>query len=63
MGVLGQAQPLSWRPCRWTDASTRGTMLADILESQKRQRHRATKALSDIVADAQAFGDYDHPNR
>ncbi len=37
----------------------RRVMLADVLEFQERQRHRADQALSDIVADAQAFGDYD----
>ncbi|MDN5976629.1 helix-turn-helix domain-containing protein [Acidipropionibacterium jensenii] len=41
----------------------RRVMLADILEFQKRQRHQADQALADIVADAQAYGDYDHPNR
>jgi excisionase family DNA binding protein len=37
----------------------RRVLLADVLEFQKRQRHRADQALSDIVADAQAFGEYD----
>ena len=37
----------------------RRVMLADVLEFQERQRHRADQALSDIVADAQEFGDYD----
>ncbi|MGO1590911.1 MAG: helix-turn-helix domain-containing protein [Ancrocorticia sp.] len=37
----------------------RRVMLSDVLEFQKRQRHRADQALSDMVADAQAFGDYD----
>lgn len=37
----------------------RRVMLADILEFQKRQRHHADQALADIVADAQAFDDYD----
>lgn len=37
----------------------RRVLLADIIEFQKRQRHRADQALSDIVADAQAFGEYD----
>lgn len=33
--------------------------LADVLEYQKRQRHVAQEALSDMVADSQAMGDYD----
>jgi excisionase family DNA binding protein len=37
----------------------RRVLLADVLEFQKRQRHRADQALSDIVADAQAFSEYD----
>ena len=33
--------------------------LMDVLEYQKRQRRVADEALSDIIADAQAFSDYD----
>ena len=33
--------------------------LTDVLEYQKRQRRAADEALSDIVADAQAFSEYD----
>ena len=33
--------------------------LTDVLEYQKRQRRVADEALSDIIADAQAFSDYD----
>ncbi len=37
----------------------RRVQLVDLLEYQERQRQRANQALSDIISDAHAFGDYD----
>lgn len=37
----------------------RRIQLVDLLEYRERQRQRADQALSDIVSDAQTFGDYD----
>lgn len=37
----------------------RRILLSEVLKYQKRQRHEADAALSDIVADAAAFDDYD----
>ena len=37
----------------------RRLFLTDVLEFRERQRRAANEALSDIVADAQAMGDYD----
>lgn len=37
----------------------RRVLLEDVLDYQERQRRQASEALSDMVADAQHFGDYD----
>lgn len=37
----------------------RRVLLKDVLKYRERLRHEADSALSDIVADTQAFGDYD----
>ena len=37
----------------------RRLFLTDVLEFRERQRRAASEALSDMVADAQAMGDYD----